>query len=63
MATKTETCMWREYDGAWEASCGHDFFLNDGTPAENNMRFCCFCGRHLVERVETDEDDDHDNQD
>lgn len=59
-------CVWHndpETDSTWETGCGNLFILNDGTPAENRMRFCCYCGRPLVTDVVTAEDDDDDNQD
>jgi len=62
----TETCAWHG-DAAgsdhWETDCHNAFVLNDGTPADNRMKFCCYCGRPLVTDAATDEDDDDDNQD
>jgi len=43
-------CTWK-YDGsydAWETSCGSSFVIYDGTPIENDMRFCPYCGNTLV---------------
>lgn len=53
-------CIWaRDADSdAWDSSCGHMFCLNEGTPLENDMSFCCFCGEPLVEELgETGEDE------
>jgi hypothetical protein len=45
-------CTWTENeDDAWETSCNHIFEVNDGTPLENEMQFCPFCGK-LIEEVE-----------
>lgn len=42
-------CEWVEdEDGVWATACKQDFVLNAGTPAENGMRFCCYCGRPLL---------------
>jgi hypothetical protein len=48
-------CHWYQ-DGdedsdKWAASCGrHRYFqLNDGTPTDNRMTHCCYCGKPLVE--------------
>jgi hypothetical protein len=48
-------CHWHQ-DGdfesnTWAASCGQDryFTLTDGTPNENDMTHCCYCGKQLVE--------------
>lgn len=61
----TETCTWHgDAVGSdyWETDCRNSFILNDGTPADNGMKFCCYCGRQLVTDAATDEDDDDDNQ-
>jgi hypothetical protein len=48
-------CHWHQ-DGdsesdMWAAGCGrHRYFtLNEGTPTENDMTHCCYCGKQLVE--------------
>lgn len=42
-------CVWSEQaDGdAWDTGCGHLFCLNEGTPSDNSMTHCCFCGGRL----------------
>lgn len=41
-------CRWTEADeGYFDTDCGHAFVLNTGTPPENHMRFCAYCGRAL----------------
>ena len=52
---ETKICRWTacrpnyDEDGVWETDCGEAFqFVEDG-PAENNMKFCCYCGGELVE--------------
>lgn len=50
--TKVRTCDWRQEDvdsSVWATDCGGLFCINDGTPTENNMDFCCFCGKKLAE--------------
>lgn len=57
---QTEKCRWREgWEGyGWESECGNVFAVFSGTPAENGMRFCPYCGRHLVEiLMEEDEEE------
>jgi len=44
-------CEWSEVGEMWETTCGHAFVLNDGTPSENEMRFCCYCGGELAAPV------------
>jgi hypothetical protein len=43
-------CAWTwSEEGAWATSCGNLFVLNDGTPKENGMNYCCYCGKKLKE--------------
>lgn len=46
----SQRCTWTETDECWETDCGRIFVLNDGTPAENEMRFCYYCGKPLKEQ-------------
>lgn len=55
-------CRWLqegdEESDTWAASCGrHRYFsLNEGTPKDNHMTHCCYCGKALVEvPIEEDE--------
>jgi hypothetical protein len=55
-------CRWLqegdEESDTWAASCGrHRYFsLNEGTPKNNHMKHCCYCGKPLVEvPIEEDE--------
>lgn len=43
------TCDWRLMGDAdyYETSCGGAFIVNEGTPAENGMKFCAYCGNRL----------------
>ena len=41
-------CAWTDDDeGIWHTACGNLHVINDGTPAENSMRYCCYCGGAL----------------
>ena len=46
-------CVWtyddEEDSDSWESSCGNSFYLIYGTPGENNMHFCPYCGKKLQE--------------
>jgi hypothetical protein len=44
---RIETCLWSEDDGVWETSCDKSFIIEDGSPEDNDMKFCTFCGKHL----------------
>jgi len=45
-------CTWtQDIDGNWETSCDEVYCIADGTPAENRMKFCTYCGAPIVEKV------------
>jgi hypothetical protein len=46
-------CAWAADDDAWQTSCGQSFLIIEGTPNENGMRFCCYCGGPLNEVSDT----------
>ena len=63
-----KVCEWStdpsdDFDDTWQTECGHEFVINDGKPSENDMQFCCFCGRKLDERIEVKSEDDDDEED
>jgi hypothetical protein len=40
-------CEWTTNDpdvNIWATDCGETFLIESGTPENNSMRFCCFCG-------------------
>ena len=42
---RKKLCRWQQDDdGAWQATCGNAYGIIEGTPEENGMKFCCFCG-------------------
>ena len=52
-------CIWSQDDwdsDAWATSCGHYFTLLEGTPADNDMVYCCHCAKP-IEQVLYSEDD------
>lgn len=48
---KLKECNWAQEDDneAWDTDCGNRFILNDGAPSDNDMKFCCYCGKPLTE--------------
>jgi DNA-binding transcriptional regulator YdaS (Cro superfamily) len=45
---RRKQCAWEQQtDGDWDTACGHTFVIMDGTPADNGITFCCFCGKPL----------------
>ena len=56
-------CRWLqdgdEDSGTYMASCNRRYFmLEDGTPTDNRMSHCCYCGKPLVE-VPIEPEDNH----
>lgn len=43
------SCTWTlDPDGElWDTGCGQAFCLSDGTPKENDMIYCPFCGNRI----------------
>ena len=44
-------CNWNQYDdeySSYETDCGQSFVLNEGTPGDNGLKFCCYCGKPLI---------------
>ena len=60
--TATSQCQWmneeESEDGhCWGTECGHVFYLDDGDPASNSMKFCPFCGGSLMRAYHKDQED------
>ena len=50
IADREAVCTWTESSaGPWYTVCGESFEIIIGSPAENGLRYCCFCGRRLAE--------------
>ena len=48
------TCNWtNDGEGNWETGCGNLFVIIDGTPTQNGMAYCCYCGKRLKEHPQT----------
>lgn len=47
-------CIWTEDDTGlvFETACDGELLL-DGNPTDNEMKFCCFCGKRLVYQPRT----------
>lgn len=47
-----DACYWVKEDedsDAWATGCEKLFCIIADTPSENDMKFCCYCGKPLVE--------------
>lgn len=50
LVQRDEPCLWVcDSGGAWETGCDNMFVLNEGGPHDNDMKYCCYCGRPLIE--------------
>ena len=47
MNPPTPCCWIEDDDGNWVTACGGLFVLTAGTPRENTLRFCPYCGGKL----------------
>ena len=58
-APEPETCTWHQDgdsdSGVYATSCGHYFNLEDGTPEDNEMSHCCYCGKKLAQELIAEE--------
>jgi len=54
------TCTWSrntdDESGMYETTCRNAFLFTDGTPKDNEFRFCCYCGKPLEVNHFTDDD-------
>ena len=57
-----QTCTWQQDgdsdSGVYGTSCGHYFQIEDGTPDDNKMAWCCYCGKKLAQELITENKDD-----
>ena len=57
-----ETCTWHQDgdsdSGVYATSCRRFFNLTDGTPEDNKMQWCCYCGKRLVQELITEDGDE-----
>ena len=35
----------------YDTDCGHSFVVNEGSPSDNNMNYCCYCGKKIQESI------------
>lgn len=50
-----EQCAWQPEDdvhmpSTWRSDCGLLWTCTEGSPGDNDMRYCCGCGAKLVEK-------------
>lgn len=52
MPDAIDFCEWRQADEYWTASCGLAWFIEEGNPADNGMKYCPQCGQSLIVATE-----------
>ena len=58
MAEREATCTWTEdNEGVYNSACGEAFEFNEGGPEENNMLFCCYCGKKIMVKKYVESED------
>ena len=57
---QTDTCTWWQDgdsdSGLYQTSCRNYFAITDGTPKDNEMRHCCYCGKKLTQELIAEDD-------
>ena len=59
----TETCAWEYSDpdyNEWYSQCGFEFRFEDGGPIDNKMKYCCVCGKPMIETINPNIDYEND---
>lgn len=52
---QVKTCAWRDnFDAIYETECGNLHIIDDGSPEDNGMRYCCYCGKELKHEPRAD---------
>jgi len=61
LTSAQEICTWVEDEnGDWHTDCTNMFAITEGSPMDNDFKYCLYCGRPIVAaefRYEDDEDD------
>lgn len=54
-------CHWIYDDlDVWITSCGQEFNLEDGSPTDNSIRFCPYCGNGVEWEISQEDSDAQD---
>ena len=57
-----QTCTWFQdgdsESGVYATSCRRYFDITDGTPEDNKMQWCCYCGKKLAQELIAENEDE-----
>jgi len=42
-----EICEWKDVGEYWETGCDGAFCISNGTPKNNEMEYCPYCGKEI----------------
>ena len=47
---QSPNCEWSTEENTdwWQSGCGEEWAIPNGTPQDNDMRFCPMCGKKLI---------------
>ncbi len=50
--SRPDVCHWNqeEDENIWATGCCHYFEITDGTPKDNDMAYCCYCGEPIYQQ-------------
>ena len=52
LKARAKPCVWAEDEnGNWNTGCGDIFDIIEGSPSENSMLFCHYCGQPIKEHL------------
>lgn len=48
-----EACKWtyQDYENAWKTDCENIFCIIEGTPEDNEMKYCPYCGKRIEQSL------------
>jgi hypothetical protein len=53
-AVRNKTCEWSDDGEYYNTQCGGAFHIESGTPADNGMEYCAYCGGKLIDVTVTE---------
>lgn len=54
-STDNNKCIWTQesdpevFPDLWRTNCENSFYLDAALPSDNHMKYCCYCGKPIIE--------------
>jgi len=49
--SRKDTCEWiRDENGIYDTACSNMYEITYGTPKDNHMEYCPYCGKRIEEK-------------